>query len=101
MVRVDFEKAFDSIKWSAIWKALEETSIDKRYIIIIKETYINSRAKIKTDAGTSEFIKINRSVKQGDRLACLLFCLILAKVMKRTEEQNPESGMKIGVKKLV
>ena len=49
-----------------------------------------------TDAGTSDFINIERSVKQGDKLACLFFCLVLAIVVKKTEEQNPKSGMRIG-----
>ena len=29
-------------------------------------------------------------------MACLLFCLVLAIVIQKTEEQNPESGMRIG-----
>ena len=30
-------------------------------------------------------------------MACLLFCLVLAIVIQKTEEQNPESGMAGGV----
>ena len=93
---VDFQKAFDSIRWEAIWDALDKTSINKAYIRIIKETYKGSRAKIRTNVGTSDFIKIERSVKQGDKLACLLFCLVFAMVVLKTEEENPESGFRIG-----
>lgn len=92
IIMVDFEKAFDSICWDAIWDALEKTTIDRSYIDIIKATYQNSRARIRTSVGTSDYISIERSVKQGDKLACLLFCLVLAMVIIKTEEQIPETG---------
>ena len=77
---------------------MEKTSINKRYIKLIKKTYINSRAKIKTDLGISEFIQIRKSVKQGDKLAWLLLCIVIASVIFQTEEQNPDLGVSIGGK---
>ena len=98
IIMVDFEKCFDTVRWDAIWDALEKTSMDKSYIHIIKQCYFNSRAQIRTDVGTTNFIKTERSVKQGDKLSCFLFCLVLAMVVLKTEEQNPDSGFKIGGK---
>lgn len=97
---IDFLKAFDSVKWDYIWKALNETKINKEYIEILKETYKNSRAKIRTDAGISEFFfYIRRGTKQGDKIAAILFCCVLAFVIRKTNSSF-KSGLKIGSKLL-
>ena len=44
---IDFTKAFDSIKLDSLWNLLAKTSINKRYIRLLKETYDNSTASIK------------------------------------------------------
>ena len=80
---IDFTKAFDSIKLSCLWDLLEKTSINKRYINLLKLSYENSTAAIKTDIGTSEPIKILKGVKQGDILSSILFCLVIAAVLSK------------------
>ena len=58
---VDFTKAFDSIKLSCLWKLLEKTSLNKRYINLLKLTYDNSTAAIKTDVGISRPVKYSKA----------------------------------------
>ena len=53
IVFIYFTKAFDSIKLDCLWKLLEQTNIDKRYISLLKSTYENSTASIKTGIGIS------------------------------------------------
>ena len=63
---MDFCSAFDSIKWSAIWSSLENRGISRKYIDIFKELYKNSRAKVRTGVGLTNFFPIMKVAKQGD-----------------------------------
>ena len=82
-VFIDFTKAFDSVDQRAVWRALEKTCINKRYINLLKTLYTDSTAIIKTDLGFTEAIKILRGVKQGDILAALLFVLLVSEVLEK------------------
>ena len=92
-VFIDFTKAFDSIKLPSLWKALDKTPINKRYIMLLRNTYIGSKSKIRTEVGTSRYIDILKGVKQGDILSAVLFCVLLAAILNNIEEEN---GYKIG-----
>ena len=101
---IDFKKAFDSIKLPSLWSLLESTPIDKAYIELLKLTYEGSKAIVKCDLGLSRWIEILRGVKQGDILAPLLFCIVIAAVIYKTEEatklctagEDKYSGYSIG-----
>ncbi|PZC83990.1 hypothetical protein B5X24_HaOG206336 [Helicoverpa armigera] len=64
----DYTKAFDSIKHSAIFSALEDQGIEKTYIDLLKAIYSNSTANIKLDTSGTKF-QIHKGVKQGSWLA--------------------------------
>ena len=63
---------------------------------MLKSLYDNSCATIKTDIGVSRNISIEKGVKQGDMLSAILFCIVLADVILKTEQQCPDSGFSIG-----
>ena len=92
---IDFTKAFDSVKLPCLWKLLECTSINKRYINLLKQTYDKSTAAIKIDIGISRHVNILKGVKQGDILSALLFCIVIASIILKTEEEC-NSGFSIG-----
>ena len=95
IVFIDFTKAFDSIKLDCLWKLLGETSINKRYIKLLKSTYDDSTASIKTDIGISRPVKILKGVKQGDILSALLFCIVIAAIISKAEH-DCKTGYSIG-----
>ena len=80
MASKDFTKAFDRIKIDRLWNILAKISINKRYIRLLKETYDNSTASIKTDLGISKPVSILKGVKQGDVLSAILFCIVIASI---------------------
>ena len=82
---IDFTKAFDSIKLDKLWHLLEKTSMNKRYINLLKLTYDNSTAAVKSDIGISRHIKILKGVKQGDILSALLFCIVITEIIMKAE----------------
>ena len=83
---IDFTKAFDSIKLDHLWNLLAKTNINKRYIRLLKETYDNSTASIKTDLGISKPVSILKGVKQCDVLSAILFCIVIASIIAKAEE---------------
>ena len=96
LVFIDFTKAFDSIKLPCLWKLLEQTSINKRYINLLKCTYDNSKAyNIKTDLGITRPVNILKGVKQGDVLSAILFCIVIASIIRKTDAVC-NSGYSIG-----
>ena len=88
-VSMDFTKAFDSEDQREIWKALDKTPINKRYIVLLKAFYSHSTAQIKTDLGVTRAIEILKDVKQGDVLAAILFILVIAGVIEHSIQEAP------------
>ena len=95
IVFIDFCAAFDSIKWSSIWETLERTGINLNYIDIFKCLYENSRARVRTDVGMTEFFNIKKGAKQGDKISAILFCLVLATVTLNITDRH-KNGFEIG-----
>ena len=49
MTCVDYAKAFDSIQQRAVFEALRVHGVQEKYINIIKETYTDGKAQIRTE----------------------------------------------------
>nr|XP_027215567.1 uncharacterized protein LOC113808362 [Penaeus vannamei] len=81
-------KAFDSVKLSCLWNLLDKTSINKKYINLLKQSYENSKAYIETDIGTSRCVYILKGVKQGDVLSAILFCIVIAALVLQVENST-------------
>ena len=78
---VDFNKAFDTIDHSSIWKALESQGVQAKYIRILEKIYLGSRAKVKLERTGEEF-PIERGVRQGDPISPKLFSAVLEMVFR-------------------
>ena len=93
---IDFTKAFDSVDQNKLWEALQKhTNLSSSYINIIKLLYQDSKARVRTDIGTTEHIDILKGVKQGDLLSALLFCIALMVILANTFE-GLDFGIRIG-----
>lgn len=89
---IDFYKAFDTVNHKFLWKTLERQGLPQKYIRIIKGTYMDSKARVKTDKMGPEFL-IRRGVKQGDPLAPNLYNAVLEEIF--WELGWEEKGIKI------
>ncbi len=54
---IDFHKAFDSISYSYLWKALKKQRINGKYIRIINNLYQGIRARVKIDKTGESFYR--------------------------------------------
>ena len=93
---IDYTKAFDSIDQQKLWNALRKyTDVQPAYINLLATLYESSKARVRTDIGTTRLIDILRGVKQGDLASAVLFCIALMVIMIITFEDF-ESGVSVG-----
>lgn len=72
--KIDFEKAYDSVKWSFIEYMMRR--FGEKWISWIKACVFASSLSILMNGSPTEEIHIKRGLKQGDPLASFLFLLV-------------------------
>ena len=73
---IDFTKAFDRIKHSAIWNSLHHYGVGPAYVSLLQRLYSRQEGTVLTDKESDAF-PIKRGTKQGDPLSSLLFNTVL------------------------
>ena len=81
---VDFKKAFDSIHRPTMMQILKAYCVPPRLLSAIEKMYENTRAKVITPDGETDFFQIKAGVLQGDTLAPYLFAIVLDHVLRKT-----------------
>uniref|UniRef100_A0A914USY1 Reverse transcriptase domain-containing protein n=1 Tax=Plectus sambesii TaxID=2011161 RepID=A0A914USY1_9BILA len=76
MLFVNFQKAFDTIEFRAIWNLLAHYGVDSSIIEVVKKLYASSSSII-TFASSEVAIDVQRGVRQGNTLSPKLFGLCL------------------------
>jgi sorting nexin-29 len=84
---VDFRAAYDSVKRGQLYRAVEDLGIPQKLIKITKITMKNSVTQIRIQSSLSEPLKVNKGLRQGDPLACLLFNIALEKAVRKANMQ--------------
>ena len=95
LMLIDFEKAFDSLSWSFLYRVLEFFGYSENFIKWVKLFNTEITAYIVQCGFLSKPIKINRGCRQGDPISAYLF-LIGAEILARLIQINPYIiGLKI------
>lgn len=76
-MNIDYEKAFDSVEWTLIYKALKYFGFPEKYIQWVKVLYTNIETGIMNNGHLSEFFKPSRGVRQGCPLSPSLFVITI------------------------
>ncbi len=88
MIAVDYEKAYDSISWEFLFKALEHYNFGPDFLKWVKLCYTDISSCTVNNKWSSPFFKISRGLRQGDSMSSLLFNLV-AEIMSYCIRQNP------------
>ena len=89
VTQIDFEKAFDSIEWDFLIKALKVFNFGDNFISWIKILYTDISACVGNNGHFSGYFKLSRSIRQGCPISALLFLIVvelLAHKIRITEE---------------
>ena len=71
MVAFDFEKAFDSLSWTFLFKALNSFNFGKSFISWVSVLYCNISSCILNNGFSTQMFDVGRGVRQGDPLSAL------------------------------
>ena len=93
---VDFRKAFDSINRNKMMKILKAYDVPPNLLQAIILMYENTKARIISPDGETDFFAILAGVLQGDTLAPYLFIIVLDYVLRKTfKGREEELGFKL------
>ena len=89
---VDFTKAFDSIDRGKMEKIRQAYGLPKETVAAITILYRNTKVKVRSPDGDTEYFDIVAGVLQGDTLAPYLFNICLDNVLKTSIDKVRENG---------
>ena len=93
---IDFEKAFDSVSWSFLYKVLDFFGFDNDFINWIKLFNNNVIAYVIQCGFLSDPIPVKRGCRQGDPIAPYLFLLVAEILSRIIENSSSIKGITIG-----
>ena len=96
---VDFTKAFDSIHRGKMEQILQAYGIPKETVAAITILYRNTKVKVCSPDGDTEYFGIVAGVLQGDTLAPYLFIICLDYVLRISIDKIRENGFELTKKR--
>lgn len=100
VLKIDFEKAFDTIEWSFfLFHLLETLNFNKLCIDWLSAIFHSSRVSILVNGSPSKEFTPERGLRQGDPLSPLLFNLVgevLHSMFERAEALGIFKGVLVG-----
>ena len=99
LIFVDFTKAFDSIHRGKMEQILLAYGIPKETVAAITILYRNTKVKVRSPDGDTEYFDIVAGVLQGDTLAPYLFIICLDYVLRTSMDKIRENGFELTKKR--
>ena len=96
---VDFTKAFDSIHRGKMELILLAYGLPKETVAAIMILYKNTKVKVRSPDGDTEYFDIVAGVLQGDTLAPYLFIICLDYVLRTSIDKIRENGFELTKKR--
>ena len=95
LIFVDFTKAFDSIHRGKMEQILLAYGIPKETVAAITILYRNTKVKVRSPDGDTEYFDIVAGVLQGDTLAPYLYIICLDYVLRTSIDKIKENGFEL------
>jgi hypothetical protein len=78
---VDFKTAYDKVNRNQLYKAMLEFGIPPKLVRLTRATMEGTTAQVKLQNEISNSFLIGNGLAQGDSLACILFNIVLEKII--------------------
>jgi len=101
--KMDFEKAYDSVRWEFLYEMLNRMGFDSRWVMWIKGCLESATVSVLVNGSPTEEFKPTRGLRKGDPLAPFLFIVVvegLAGLVRQAIKANLLFGIKIGRKEV-
>ena len=95
LIFVDFTKAFDSIHRGKMEQILLAYGIPKETVAAITILYRNTKVKVRSPDGDTEYFDMVAGILQGDTLAPYLFIICLDYVLRTSIDKIRENGFEL------
>ena len=96
---VDFTQAFDSIHRGKMEQILQAYGIPKETVAAIMILYRNTKVKVRSLDGVTEYFNIVAGVLQGGTLAPYIFIICLDNVLRTSIDKIRENGFELTKKR--
>ena len=93
---LDFEKAFDTISWSFIFKSLSLFNFGSDFIRWIKIIYNNTESTVINNGHTAGFFKLHRGIRQGCPVSPYLFIIAVEVMANAIRNDKCIKGIHVG-----
>ena len=92
---IDYIKAFDCVDHNKLWNILHEMAIRDHLTCLLRNLYAGQEATGRTGHGTTDWFQIWKRVCQGCILSPCLFNLYAEYIMRNTDMDEAQAGIKI------
>ncbi|GKD36029.1 RNA-directed DNA polymerase, eukaryota, reverse transcriptase zinc-binding domain protein, partial [Tanacetum coccineum] len=104
LLKVDFEKAFDSIDWNFLDHTMMQMGFSHKWRTWIKGCLNSAYASVLVNDSLTKEVKIERGLHQGDPLSPFLFIIAIEALhvtVQDAKSKNFFEGIKVGSNKLI
>ena len=98
IITIDYEKAYDTVEWTAITKLLRLYGFGENIIRWIEACQTNIFSRVINNGKWSNRLEIKRGLRQGDPLSCILFDLVIEAIACKIRNNPNIKGIKVGVR---
>ena len=92
---IDYAKAFDCVDHNKLWKILKQMGLPDHLTCLLWNLYAGQEATVRTGYGTTDCFQIGKGVRQGCILSPCLFNFYAEYLMRNTELEEAQAGIKI------
>ncbi|RVW36770.1 Transposon TX1 uncharacterized 149 kDa protein [Vitis vinifera] len=97
--KIDFEKAYDHVKWDFLDHVLEKKGFSPRWRSWMRGCLSSVSYAILVNKNAKGWVKAAKGLRQGDPLSPFLFTIVanvLSRMLLKTEERNFLEGFRVG-----
>ena len=95
IISLDQEKAYDKIDHEYLWNILKEYKFPTEFVNLIKTLYSKAKTSIMVNGVIPSPIKVERGVRQGDPMSCLLYNLAIEPLAVALRASKKLKGIKV------